>query len=261
MTNISLLRLQGSMALAVAIAVSGSALADGVTSDFSADGGAVKPLRVTLTFDDSLKDHLLVAAPMLEERGWRGTFCIVTDWVGKDSMHLAWDDVRELVRRGHEIATHTKSHSNLLQLLKSGKEDEVRRELRDSAEKIRQETGVAPQFMFSPGVKQNDETARICREVGLRQADAFRCNFGSNNCDKVSSTIDRLARDGQRRVDILHHGVSQKDHGGWCSFADRESFRRHLDAIAELERAGKIVVTDYAGMMSDRRLESREWPH
>ena len=40
---------------------------------------AAAPLRVSLTFDDSLKDHLLVAAPLLEERGWRGTFCIVTD--------------------------------------------------------------------------------------------------------------------------------------------------------------------------------------
>ena len=27
------------------------------------------PVRVTLTFDDSLKDHLLIAAPLLEKRG------------------------------------------------------------------------------------------------------------------------------------------------------------------------------------------------
>lgn len=61
-----------------------------------------------------------------KERGWRGTFCIVTDWVGKDSSKLTWDDVRELVRRGHEIATHTKTHRNLVELLKAGKGDEVR---------------------------------------------------------------------------------------------------------------------------------------
>ena len=221
---------------------------------------ASEPLRVALTFDDSLKDHLLIAAPMLEERGWRGTFCIVTDWVGKDPRHLAWDDVRELVRRGHEVATHTKSHRDLLQLLKDGREDEVRREFVDSAGKIQQETGIAPRFMFSPGVRQNGETARICREVGLRQADALRCNFGSNNCDRVAATVDRLVREGRRRVDILHHGVSHKDHGGWRSFVDRESFRRHLDAIAELERKGRIVVTDYDGMVSDCRLKAEKWP-
>ena len=73
----------------------------------AAGSAAAAPLRVALTFDDSLKDHLLIAAPMLEERGWRGTFCIVTDWVGINDKHLSWDDIRELVRRGHEIATHT----------------------------------------------------------------------------------------------------------------------------------------------------------
>lgn len=95
--------------------------------DAGIDAGRTnEPLRVALTFDDSLKDHLLIAAPMLEERGWRGTFCIVTDWVGRDSSKLTWDDVRELVRRGHEIATHTKTHRNLVELLKAGKGDEVR---------------------------------------------------------------------------------------------------------------------------------------
>ena len=102
------------------------------------------PLRVALTFDDSLKDHLLVAAPMLEERGWRGTFCIVTDRIGRDDSRLSWDDVRELVRRGHEIATHTASHRDLLTLLDSEGEEAVRREIGGSADRILAETGIAP---------------------------------------------------------------------------------------------------------------------
>ncbi len=218
------------------------------------------PLRVALTFDDSLKDHLLIAAPMLEERGWRGTFCIVTDWVGKDSKHLTWDDVRELVRRGHEIATHTKSHRNLVSLLNEGGEEEVRREIAESADKILAETGFAPRFMFSPFVQQNETTARICRELGLRQADRARYNFGSNNCDRVAKTVAELRGSGAVRADILTHGISAADHGGWCPFADRESFRKHLDAIAELERKGELIVTDYDGMVSNCRLLARKWP-
>ena len=68
-----------------------------------------EPMRVVLSFDDSLKDHLLIAAPMLEERGWRGVFNVVTDWVGKDDRHLTWDDVRELLRRGHEVRRQTRA--------------------------------------------------------------------------------------------------------------------------------------------------------
>ena len=218
------------------------------------------PLRVALTFDDSLKDHLLVAAPMLEERDWRGTFCIVTDWVGRDDSHLSWDDVRELVRRGHEIATHTASHRNLLTLLESDGEDAVRHEIAESADKILAETGFAPRFMFSPFARQNETTARICRELGLRQADGTRYNFGSNNCDCVAKTVAELRGVGAVRADILTHGISAADHGGWCPFADRESFRKHLDAIAELERKGEIIVTDYDGMVSNCRLLARKWP-
>ena len=220
-----------------------------------------EPLRIALTFDDSLKDHLLVAAPMLEERGWRGTFCIVTDWVGRNpSRNLSWDDVRELVRRGHEIAVHTKSHRNLVDLLREGREDEVRREIGDAVDVVQKEVGIAPRFMFAPFCQQNAETERICRELGLRQALSERCNFGSNNCDRVAETVESLLRGGAKRADFLHHGVSLADHGGWCPFVDRESFRRHLDAIAELERSGKVVVTDYDGMVSDCRLKAEPWP-
>ena len=221
---------------------------------------AAAPLRVALTFDDSLKDHLLVAAPMLEERGWRGTFCIVTDWVGTDAMHLTWDDVRELVRRGHEIATHTKSHPNLVSLQEAGREDDVRREISLSADRIQAETGIAPRFLFTPFCRQNEDTARICRELGLRLAEVSRFNFGSNNCERVAAVVEDLRRSGVARADILHHGVSQADHGGWCSFVDRESFRRHLDAIAELERDGKVIVTDYDGMSSHCALKAWDWP-
>ena len=222
---------------------------------------STKPLRVALTFDDSLKDHALIAAPMLEERGWRGTFCIVSDRVGQGEKYMEWDDVRELVRRGHEIATHSKSHQNFVSLLEKGREEEVRREISESADRILSETGVAPRFVFTPYVSQNETTARIARELGIRQADVPRFNFGSNNCDRAAAVVDDLLQNGTVRADFLVHGVSAADHGGWCPFADRESFRRHLDTLARLEKEGKIVVTDYDGMASDCALKAPAWPH
>lgn len=70
----------------------------------------------TLTFDDAPKGHLSVAAPALEKFGLTGCFNIVTDWIGRPHK-LTWDDVRELKRRGHEIASHGKSHVDLVRLL------------------------------------------------------------------------------------------------------------------------------------------------
>ncbi len=225
------------------------------------DARANEPLRVTLTFDDALKDHLLIAAPMLEERGWRGTFNIVTDWVGMNEKHLTWEDVRELIRRGHEVTTHTKSHRNLVKLLEEGKADEVRAEFAASRDAIADNTGFTPRFMCSPFVAQNEETSRLCREANLRQMNAPRCNFGEGSDGKVRSVIEDFIVRGEQRLDILHHGVSAADHGGWRPFADRAAFGRHLDMIAALERDGRIIVTDYDGMMSRCALRAKAWPH
>ena len=218
------------------------------------------PMRVTLTFDDSLKDHLLIAAPLLEERGWRGTFNIVTDWVGKGDKFLTWEDVRELVRRGHEIATHTKTHPNLVKLLAKKGEVAVRRELAESRDAIAAAVGFAPRYMCSPGVKQNDDTARLCRDEGLRQMLACRRNFGQGTEGCTRQIIESRIAAGEKRLDILHHGISAEERGGWRPFCDRAAFKRHLDDLAALEREGKIVVTDYDGMVSDCRLDAREWP-
>jgi len=217
-------------------------------------------LRATLTFDDALKDHLRIAAPLLEERGWRGTFNIVVDWIGTGEKFLTWDDVRDLVRRGHEVTTHTMSHAHLVRLLQAGKTDEVRREIAASRDAIADRTGFTPRFMCPPFVEQNAETERICREEGLRQMTPARYNFGEGNADKVRETVEQAIARGERRIDILVHGVSAADCGGWRAFRDKAEFIRHLDAIAALEREGKLIVTDYDGFVSDCALKAKTWP-
>ena len=217
------------------------------------------PLRVTLTFDDGCKDGLTVAAPLLEKHGWRGTFNIITDRIGTDGKYLSWEDVRELVRRGHEIATHTRSHPHLVQMLKAGKADEVRREIAGSRDAIADNTGFTPRFMCPPFVEQDEETARICREEGLRQMSPLRRNFGKGDENRVRETVKGLIAKGESRIDILHHGISPKG-GGWNPFCSEEAFARHLDEIAALEREGKVIVTDYDGMVSDCALRAKAWP-
>ena len=218
-----------------------------------------EPLRVTLTFDDNLKDHLLVAAPELEARGWRGTFNVITDKIGSDGKYMTWDDVRELVRRGHEVTTHCKTHPHLVDMLKAGKVDEVRREIAESRDAIADRTGFAPRYMCSPYCQQNDETERICREEGLRQMLLCRHNFGEGCEDAVAEVVAQVTAAGNRRLDILHHGITAAG-GGWRPFKDRASFARHLDSIARLEKEGKVIVTDYDGMASDCALKAKAWP-
>lgn len=220
-----------------------------------------EPLRVALTFDDSLKDHALIAAPMLEERGWRGVFNIITDKVGAGERYMTWEDIRGLLARGHEVTTHTMSHPNLVKLIADGKADVARAELVGSVEAIRKNTGFTPIYMCSPGIAQDEATEKLCREVGLIQMSGNRYNFGEGNEEGVRPVIEERLAKGAKFLDILHHGVSAADHGGWRPFKNRDTFAKHLDAIAALEKEGKVVVTDYRGMVTDCSLGRKAWPH
>jgi peptidoglycan/xylan/chitin deacetylase (PgdA/CDA1 family) len=90
------------------------------------------------SFDDGLANNLEVAAPLLEERGLRGIFCIPADFpsvpaayqpswfrervrskvneahlTDDDLRSLTWDELAELARRGHRICSHSRSHERI----------------------------------------------------------------------------------------------------------------------------------------------------
>ncbi|MBI2423982.1 MAG: polysaccharide deacetylase family protein [Candidatus Hydrogenedentes bacterium] len=65
---------------------------------------------VVLTFDDAVKSHLTVVAPILKERGFQATFFITHRWMEDQEHFLSWDDVAELHKMGFEIGNHSWSH-------------------------------------------------------------------------------------------------------------------------------------------------------
>jgi chitin deacetylase len=78
---------------------------------------------VSLTFDDGTLDQYLVAYPELSRRGLEATFFVITDaiergfWEDFDVQRrlFGWDQAREMATAGHEIASHGKSHLELLE--------------------------------------------------------------------------------------------------------------------------------------------------
>jgi len=88
-----------------------------------------------------------------------------------------------------------------------------------------------------------------------------RRNFGTAEEGKTRPVVEEFVANGFWRLDLLHHGVSKADHGGHAPFSTAKAFEAHLDELAALEREGRIVVTDYAGIMSEDRLDGTSWPH
>jgi peptidoglycan/xylan/chitin deacetylase (PgdA/CDA1 family) len=68
---------------------------------------------VSITFDDVPETAWQVGAPMIEARGWRGTFYIATSLFGQKSPHwqvAGTEAVTDLDRRGHEVGLHSHYH-------------------------------------------------------------------------------------------------------------------------------------------------------
>lgn len=68
---------------------------------------------VVLTFDDAVKSHLTVVAPILKEHGFGATFFITECWMSDTENFLSWEDVGELHKMGFEIGNHTWNHAGM----------------------------------------------------------------------------------------------------------------------------------------------------
>jgi len=76
---------------------------------------------MTVTFDDAYLAVYQNALPILEELGIKGFHYLIVDYLNKGMAYRAerplptmtWDHVRDWVRRGHGVGSHTFSHAHL----------------------------------------------------------------------------------------------------------------------------------------------------
>ena len=204
----------------------------------------VKRTCTTLTFDDGLKGHLTVAAPILEKYGFTGCFNIVTGEVGKPG-RLTWDDIRELKRRGHEIASHTVTHPNLVTLLKEKGAAAVRDEIVKSRDAIANALGEEPTLLCHPYVARSAEVDAIVRDCGLRPFCGDRYNTGSDMTPKAfAERLDGWSGSRLRNADVLFHGVSAET-GGYSPVRTAADFEAMVRALRERKDRDNVEVVAY----------------
>jgi peptidoglycan/xylan/chitin deacetylase (PgdA/CDA1 family) len=81
----------------------------------AASARALEPIPdklVVLTFDDSSRSHIAVAAPLLKKHGFGATFFITEgfDFSTNSRDYMTWGDIAQLHRDGFEIGNHTRDH-------------------------------------------------------------------------------------------------------------------------------------------------------
>jgi peptidoglycan/xylan/chitin deacetylase (PgdA/CDA1 family) len=86
-----------------------------VTAVATAPARALEPIPdklVVLTFDDSSRSHITVAAPLLKKHGFGATFFITEgfDFATNSRDYMTWDEIARLHRDGFEVGNHTRGH-------------------------------------------------------------------------------------------------------------------------------------------------------
>ncbi|MFN3217423.1 MAG: polysaccharide deacetylase family protein [Acidimicrobiales bacterium] len=112
---------------------------------------------VSFTFDDGWISQATVAQPLLERFGYRGTFYLLSGYLGVFP-YISEAQAIGLHAAGHEIGSHTISHPHLPQL----PIDELRRELVTSRRDLEAAIGVPVAHFASP---YGEADARVLDEV------------------------------------------------------------------------------------------------
>ena len=76
---------------------------------------------VILAFDDSPKSQFILAKPILDKYGFKGSFFTVCNYVNNATAgykpyshnYVTWQDIKTLQKQGHDIESHTMTHTNL----------------------------------------------------------------------------------------------------------------------------------------------------
>lgn len=119
--------------------------------------------RVCLTFDDGCESDCLFAAPILRDAGFKATFYVVSDFVGRRG-YLSATQLRELSDNGFEIGSHSRTHRYLDDLDEAG----LRAEIASSKERLEEITGRRVEHFSCPGGRRTRRAAEIARASGYR---------------------------------------------------------------------------------------------
>jgi peptidoglycan/xylan/chitin deacetylase (PgdA/CDA1 family) len=210
---------------------------------------------ISYTFDDGTLGHYTVAAPTLERYGFRGTFGVVAGKTADDPeaaqklalkiergtsiiRRVSWQEWRELAAKGHEIANHSLTHRGLPGL----SDEQLDREVNESARIITQKVGCRPLTFIYPGNGRNPKV----REFVLKTHIAAREHeerFGGPDFSvaKANGIIDKAIKSGQAIV-IMTHAVAE---AGYQPIT-QEQLEEHLQYVTTLK--DKLWVDTFANV-------------
>jgi len=204
---------------------------------------------VSLTYDDAVPNQIKYHVPLMEERGFRGTFFVFVNAISRGQRN-DWKPWAELAARGHEIGSHTVSHPRLVEL----SEGKIEQELRQSKSAIEEHIGVAPLTFAYPYGQHDERVRRIAgglyvssRSGGVKVAPPTPLDIHdvpsfvpvtNTPASEMNSWVDAAVEAGGWTVEMIH-GIEAQ---GWQPIP-KERYAEHFDYIAA--RGDELWVAPY----------------
>jgi peptidoglycan/xylan/chitin deacetylase (PgdA/CDA1 family) len=233
-----------------------------------------------LTFDDSVKSHATVAAPLLARYGFGATFFITEGFTFRSNKkdYMSWEEICGLHERGFEIGNHTLDHMGVT----SESYERLDEQLAGIAARCREHGIPAPDSFAWPGNSLAPEALPVLSRHGIRYARrggapehpyargrgrAFEPGFDhpllvpSSGDARPDWTLEDFiaaveqARDGRIAV-LQFHGVPEGEHP-WVH-TPREMFESYMAYLKE-HRFTVIALRDLSRYVDPCAAPSDPW--
>ncbi|MEK7523578.1 MAG: polysaccharide deacetylase family protein [Patescibacteria group bacterium] len=140
-------------------------------ADYFESGQPLPPRPVIVSFDDGWTNFYANAFPILKKYNMTATSFVISNLVGH-SLHMSWDQIKELRDSGMEIGSHTLWHPYLT------KSKKAKAEIEDSKKKLEEELGIPITTFAYPFGDYNEQIEKMVADAGYTTARLFSTGNG-----------------------------------------------------------------------------------
>lgn len=214
--------------------------------DYTKTDGAIPPVYldegvsgseklVAFTFDDGPHpENTKRAMDILEKYNGKGTFFVVGERVEGNA-----GTVRDVINRGHQIASHSYDHPNLNGL----PVDQVQKQINETEALIRKVSGYEHPIMVRPPYGAANETVRNSVDVSFVNWSIDSEDWRSHNAESICNIVDTYQHDGA--IVLMHDLYKTTIDGFECSIEKLSQKGYKFVTVEELLKARNIPIENH----------------
>jgi peptidoglycan/xylan/chitin deacetylase (PgdA/CDA1 family) len=224
---------------------------------------------VSFTFDDFPRSAYTVGAPILQRFGTRGTYYVtpgLMDQVNDLGEHYSLQDLQNLVKQGHELASHTYSHLSCREVSLYSFQADVRKAKRAICDQM----GIADSGNFA--YPYGDVTLRAKQTLGLEMLSCRGTTPGINGPEVDLNLLhaNSLYGDMTQLAVVQRSILENAARKGWLIFYTHDVCSRPsrfgcipelLEAAVSFAAQGRANIVTVAGALTKLQVQPSDLSH